>query len=363
MADIKKNILLLPGDGIGPEIIDQAKKVLDEIKSNNLFDFSLETGYIGGAAYDKYKDPFPSDTIENAKKADGILLGAVGGPEYDALPRDVRPEVGLLKIRKEFDFFANYRPALVFKELVGASSLKKHLVEELDILILRELTGDIYFGDPKGKKEINGSTAYYDTMIYSEAEISRIAHLGFQEALKRGKKLCSVDKANVLETSVLWRKVVDDISKEYPEVMLNHMYIDNATMQIIREPKQFDVILTGNMFGDILSDAASMLTGSIGMLPSASLNSERKGLYEPVHGSAPDIKNQDIANPLATILSLAMMFRFSFNQNSIAEKIELAVTKTLDQGFRTKDISNEDKFYGTNEIGDRVRDNFKNLIR
>ena len=363
MADIKKNILLLPGDGIGPEIIDQAKKVLDEIKSNNLFDFSLETGYIGGAAYDKYNDPFPSDTIENAKEADGILLGAVGGPEYDALPRDLRPEVGLLKIRKEFDFFANYRPAIVFKELVGASSLKKHLVEELDILILRELTGDIYFGDPKGKKEINGSTAYYDTMIYSEAEISRIAHLGFQEALKRGKKLCSVDKANVLETSVLWRKVVDDISKEYPEVMLNHMYIDNATMQIIREPKQFDVILTGNMFGDILSDAASMLTGSIGMLPSASLNSERKGLYEPVHGSAPDIKNQDIANPLATILSLAMMFRFSFNQNSIAEKIELAVTKTLDQGFRTKDISNEDKFYGTNEIGDRVRDNFKNLIR
>ena len=363
MADIKKNILLLPGDGIGPEIIDQAKKVLDEIKSNNLFDFSLETGYIGGAAYDKFKDPFPSDTIDNAKEADGILLGAVGGPEYDALPRDLRPEVGLLKIRKEFDFFANYRPAIVFKELVGASSLKKHLVEELDVLILRELTGDIYFGDPKGKKEINGSTAYYDTMIYSEAEISRIAHLGFQEALKRGKKLCSVDKANVLETSVLWRKVVNDISKEYPEVMLNHMYIDNATMQIIREPKQFDVILTGNMFGDILSDAASMLTGSIGMLPSASLNSERKGLYEPVHGSAPDIKNQDIANPLATILSLAMMFRFSFNQNSIAEKIELAVTKTLDQGFRTKDISNEDKFYGTNEIGDRVRDNFKNLIR
>lgn len=363
MADIKKNILLLPGDGIGPEIIDQAKKVLDEIKSNNLFDFSLETGYIGGAAYDKYKDPFPSDTIVNAKKADGILLGAVGGPEYDALPRNVRPEVGLLKIRKEFDFFANYRPALVFKDLVGASSLKKHLVEELDILILRELTGDIYFGDPKGKKEINGSTAYYDTMIYSEAEISRIAHLGFQEALKREKKLCSVDKANVLETSVLWRKVVNDISKEYPEVVLNHMYIDNATMQIIREPKQFDVILTGNMFGDILSDAASMLTGSIGMLPSASLNSERKGLYEPVHGSAPDIKNQDIANPLATILSLAMMFRFSFNQNFIAEKIELAVTKTLDQGFRTKDISNEDKFSGTNEIGDRVRDNFKNLIR
>jgi len=363
VADIKKNILLLPGDGIGPEIIDQAKKVLDEIKSNNLFDFSLETGYIGGAAYDKFKDPFPSDTIDNAKEADGILLGAVGGPEYDALPRDLRPEVGLLKIRKEFDFFANYRPAIVFKELVGASSLKKHLVEELDVLILRELTGDIYFGDPKGKKEINGSTAYYDTMIYSEAEISRIAHLGFQEALKRGKKLCSVDKANVLETSVLWRKVVNDISKEYPEVMLNHMYIDNATMQIIREPKQFDVILTGNMFGDILSDAASMLTGSIGMLPSASLNSERKGLYEPVHGSAPDIKNQDIANPLATILSLAMMFRFSFNQNSIAEKIELAVTKTLDQGFRTKDISNEDKFYGTNEIGDRVRDNFKNLIR
>ena len=362
MADMK-NILLLPGDGIGPEIIDQARKVLDEIKSNNLFDFSLETGFIGGAAYDKYKNPFPPETIENAKKADGILLGAVGGPEYDNLPRNLRPEVGLLKIRKEFDFFANYRPALVFKELVEASSLKKHLVEDLDILILRELTGDIYFGEPKGKKVINGFTTHYDTMTYSEAEISRIAHLGFQEALKRGKKLCSVDKANVLETSVLWRKVVSEISKDYPKVMLEHMYIDNATMQIIREPKQFDVILTGNMFGDILSDAASMLTGSIGMLPSASLNLERKGLYEPVHGSAPDIKNQDIANPLATILSLAMMFRFSFNQNSIAEKIELAVTKTLDQGFRTKDISNEDKFYGTNEIGDRVRDNFKNLIR
>ena len=362
MADMK-NILLLPGDGIGPEIIDQARKVLDEIKSNNLFDFSLETGFIGGAAYDKYKNPFPPETIENAKKADGILLGAVGGPEYDNLPRNLRPEVGLLKIRKEFDFFANYRPALVFKELVEASSLKKHLVEDLDILILRELTGDIYFGEPKGKKVINGFTTHYDTMTYSEAEISRIAHLGFQEALKRGKKLCSVDKANVLETSVLWRKVVSDISKDYPKVMLEHMYIDNATMQIIREPKQFDVILTGNMFGDILSDAASMLTGSIGMLPSASLNLERKGLYEPVHGSAPDIKNQDIANPLATILSLAMMFRFSFNQNSIAEKIELAVTKTLDQGFRTKDISNEDKFSGTNEIGDLVRNNFKNLIR
>ena len=365
MADIKKNILLLPGDGIGPEIIDQAKKVLDEIKSNNLFDFSLETGYIGGAAYDKYKDPFPSDTIEYAKEADGILLGAVGGPEYDALPRDLRPEVGLLKIRKEFDFFANYRPAIVFKELVGASSLKKHLVEELDILILRELTGDIYFGDPKGKKEINGSTAYYDTMIYSEAEISRIAHLGFQEALKRGKKLCSVDKANVLESTELWREIIISTSKKFPDVQLSHMYVDNASMQLVRNPKQFDVIVTTNMFGDILSDCASMLTGSLGMLPSASIgydhSGNKKAMYEPVHGSAPDISGKGVANPLAMILSVGMMFKYSFSRDDISDLISKVVNSILEKGYRTKDINDQNcKEVSTGEMGDLVLKELKN---
>ncbi len=331
-------IAVLPGDGIGPEIVAQAAKVLEALRSEGL-PIEMEYAHIGGAGYDAAGDPFPVATETLVQASDAVLLGAVGGYQYDTLPRPLRPEQGLLRIRKTLNLFANLRPALVYPELVSSSSLKPELVSDLDIMILRELTGDIYFGQPRGIRTLdNGERQGFDTMHYSESEIRRVAHVGFQIAMKRSFKLCSVDKANVLDTSMLWREIVTDVAREYPEVVLSHMYVDNAAMQLVRAPKQFDVILTGNIFGDILSDEASMLTGSIGMLPSASLDANNKGLYEPCHGSAPDIAGMDIANPLATILSVAMMMRYTFGQEALALRIETAVRRVLQQGLRTADI-------------------------
>lgn len=348
-------VLILAGDGIGPEIVGQAEKVLDAVAKKHALNISVDRALIGGIAVDETGHPFPAETLEKAQAADAILLGSVGGPKYDALPRNIRPEQGLLAIRKELNLFANLRPAQVFKELAHASSLKDELVAGLDIMIVRELTGDIYFGQPRGIEERNGERVGFNTMIYSESEIRRIAHVAFQAAQKRNKRLCSIDKMNVLEATQLWRDVVTEVSKEYPDVELTHLLVDNAAMQLVRAPKQFDVMLTGNIFGDILSDEASMLTGSIGMLPSASLDENNKGLYEPIHGSAPDIAGKDIANPLATILSVAMMFRYSFNRNDIADEIENAVKKVLSQGFRTKDIATKDeKVIGCVAMGEAV---------
>ncbi len=345
-------IAVLPGDGIGPEIVTEAVKVLQVLG----LDIEFEQALVGGAAYDVTGEPLPAVTLELAKAADAILFGAVGGPKYDSLPRPKRPEQALLGLRKELNLFANLRPAIVYPELAEASSVKTEIVAGLDILILRELTGDIYFGQPRGiRTNESGDREGFDTMRYSEPEIRRIAHSGFRAAMKRGRKLCSVDKANVLETSQFWRDVVIAVGKEYPEVELSHMYVDNAAMQLIRNPKQFDVIVTGNMFGDILSDEASMLTGSIGMLPSASLDASGKGMYEPIHGSAPDIAGQGVANPLATILSAAMMLRYSLNQDAAAERIEAAVKKVLAQGFRTPDIYQSGaRKVGTQEMGEAV---------
>ncbi len=345
-------IAVLPGDGIGAEIIVQALSVLKRI------DLPLETEQapVGGAGYDASGDPLPEATLKLAKEADAILFGAVGGWQYDQLPRAKRPEQAILGLRKHLGLFANLRPAQVHAELASASALKPEVVAGLDILIIRELTGDIYFGQPRGiQKLADGQREGFDTMRYSESEIRRIAHVGFQSAMKRGKKLCSVDKANVLETSQLWRDVVIEVAKDYPGVELSHMYVDNCAMQLVRTPKQFDVIVTGNMFGDILSDEASMLTGSIGMLPSASLDSNNKGLYEPIHGSAPDIAGKDVANPLATILSAAMMLRYSLGQAAVADRIEAAVKKVLKDGYRTADIFEAGaKKVGTKEMGAAV---------
>ena len=348
-------IAVLPGDGIGPEIVAQAAKVLEVLRGDGL-KIELEYAHIGGAGYDAAGDPFPPATEKLALASDAVLLGAVGGYQYDTLPRPMRPEQGLLRIRKGLGLFANLRPAMVYPELVNASSLKPELVSGLDIMILRELTGDIYFGQPRGIRTLdNGEQQGFDTMHYSESEVRRVAHVGFQIAMKRGKKLCSVDKANVLDTSMFWREIVTEVAKEYPEVALSHMYVDNAAMQLVRAPKQFDVILTGNIFGDILSDEASMLTGSIGMLPSASLDAHNKGLYEPCHGSAPDIAGKDIANPLATILSVAMMMRYTFAREDIAQRIEGAVRKVLQQGLRTGDIFEPGmQKIGTTAMGDAV---------
>ena len=348
-------IAVLPGDGIGPEIIEQAMRVVDALRGAGL-DIETEQASIGGAGYDQHGDPLPASTLELAKAADAVMLGAVGGPQYDALEREKRPEQGLLRIRKELGLFANLRPAIVYKELAQASSLKPELVNDLDVMILRELTGDIYFGQPRGQRKTDaGEREGFDTMKYSESEILRIAHVAFGIARKRGRKLCSVDKANVLDTSILWREVVSDVAKEYSDVELTHMYVDNAAMQLVRAPKQFDVILTGNMFGDILSDEASMLTGSIGMLPSASLDAGNKGLYEPIHGSAPDIAGQNLANPLATILSMAMMMRYTFNLEEVARQIETAVSAVLAQGLRTPDIYEPGmRKVGTVEMGDAI---------
>src|SRR3954469_21298017 len=315
-------IAVLAGDGIGPEIIAQAMKVLEVLQRDGL-NLETEAAPYGGAGYDAAGDPLPAATLKLAREADAVLCGAVGGPQYDALPREKRPEQGILRIRKELGLFANLRPAQVFDELASASSLKPELVSGLDILILRELTGDVYFGEPRGRRtNARGEREGYDTMLYSEPEIRRIAEVGFQAAMKRGRKLTSVDKENVLETSRFWREVVKDVAKKYPDVELSHMYVDNAAMQLVRNPKQFDVIVTGNMFGDILSDEASMLTGSIGMMPSASLDENNKGLYEPIHGSAPDIAGKGVANPLATILSVALMLRYTFNKEMLAQRIE-----------------------------------------
>jgi 3-isopropylmalate dehydrogenase len=348
-------IAVLAGDGIGPEIVAQALKVLRALASDGL-KLELEEALFGGAGFDACGDPLPESTLKLAKAADAVLCGAVGGPKYDGLARAQRPEQGILRIRKELGLFANLRPAVLYPELVGASTLKPEVVSGLDLMIVRELTGDIYFGEPRGRREnARGDREGYDTMLYSEPEIRRIAEIGFQAARKRSNKLCSVDKENVLETSRFWREVVTDVARHHPQVTLTHMYVDNAAMQLVRNPKQFDVIVTGNMFGDILSDEASMLTGSIGMLPSASLDERGKGLYEPIHGSAPDIAGKNLANPLATILSSAMMLRYTFNKDEWAYRIEAAVKKVLAGGARTTDIYEQGRRkLGTAEMGDAV---------
>ncbi|WP_293935630.1 3-isopropylmalate dehydrogenase [Iodobacter sp.] len=348
-------IAVLPGDGIGPEIVAQARKVLNVLQQEGLV-MELTEAPLGGAAYDQYGSPYPEVTQKLAREADAVLLGAVGGPAYDNLDRPLRPERGLLAIRKDLQLFANLRPAILYPELANASTLKPEVVSGLDIMIVRELTGDIYFGQPRGIR-INeaGEREGFNTMLYAESEVRRIAHVAFNIAMKRNKKLCSVDKANVLETTEFWKEIMIDVAKEYPEVTLTHMYVDNAAMQLVRNPKQFDVMVTGNIFGDILSDEASMLTGSIGMLPSASLDKNHKGLYEPSHGSAPDIAGKNIANPLATILSVAMMMRYSFNLEAVALRIENAVKKVLADGLRTADIYEEGtRKVSCSEMGDAV---------
>jgi 3-isopropylmalate dehydrogenase len=348
-------IAILPGDGVGPEIVAEAAKLLERLRHEG-FPIETESAAIGGAGYDAAQNPLPETTLRLARDADAILLGAVGGPRYDGLPRGLRPEQGILAIRKALGLFANLRPALLYPELAAVSSLKSEIVSGLDLMIVRELTGDVYFGAPRGRRRnAAGEQEGFDTMLYSAPEIRRIARVAFEIARERGKKLCSVDKANVLDTSILWREIVTDTAREYPDVALSHMYVDNAAMQLVRDPKQFDVIVTGNLFGDILSDEASMLAGSIGMLPSASLDANGKGLYEPIHGSAPDIAGRNIANPLATILSLAMMFRYSFARADVAERIEGAVRRVLAQGWRTADIATSSaRPIGTREMGDAV---------
>ena len=348
-------IAVLPGDGIGSEIVAQALKVLRRLSEDGLR-LELEQAPVGGAGYEAAGDPLPEATLKLARQADAILFGAIGGPQFDSLPRDKRPERGLLRLRKELGLFANLRPALVYAELADASSLKAEIVAGLDVLIVRELTGDIYFGEPRGIATLaGGEREGVNTMRYRESEIRRIARVAFEAAGKRGRRLCSIDKANVLETTELWKQVVTELGKSYPDVALSHMYVDNCAMQLVRNPKQFDVIVTGNLFGDILSDEASMLTGSIGMLPSASLDANNKGLYEPIHGSAPDIAGKDVANPLATILSTAMMLRFSSGNEEAAGRIERAVQQVLRQGLRTADIHTAGtRRVGTQEMGDAV---------
>ncbi|HKT96410.1 MAG TPA: 3-isopropylmalate dehydrogenase [Paraburkholderia sp.] len=349
-------IAVLPGDGIGPEIVKEAVKVLNALGEK----FELEEAPVGGAGYEASGHPLPEATLALAKAADAILFGAVGDWKYDKLERALRPEQAILGLRKHLELFANFRPAICYPQLTGASSLKPEIVSGLDILIVRELNGDIYFGQPRGTREapdgnFKGAREGFDTMRYAEPEVRRIAHVAFQAAQKRQKKLTSVDKANVLETSQFWKDIMIDVSKEYPDVELSHMYVDNAAMQLVKAPKAFDVVVTGNMFGDILSDEAAMLTGSIGMLPSASLDKNNKGLYEPSHGSAPDIAGKGIANPLATILSAAMMLRYSLGRAEQADRIEAAVKKVLEQGYRTADIVTPDcKKVGTAQMGDAV---------
>jgi 3-isopropylmalate dehydrogenase len=353
-------ILILPGDGIGKEIVAQALKVIDLLNANHGMGMNLVEGVIGGSAYDETGSPLPKETIVAAKECDSILLGAVGGPQWESLERELRPERGLLGIRAELDLFSNIRPAILYPQLANASTLKNEVVSGLDLIIVRELVGGIYFGQPRGIKTKDGERFGVNSATYSESEIARIGHSAFQIAQKRNKRVCSIDKANVLEVCELWREVMEEVSQNYPDVELSHMYVDNAAMQLVREPKQFDVMVTSNLFGDILSDCAAMLTGSIGMLPSASLNKNNYGMYEPIHGSAPDIAGKDIANPLATILSVSMMLRYSLNQAPLADKINAAVNVVLNQGYRTKDISAVgDKIVGTEEMGDLIVDSIE----
>lgn len=354
---MSKNVLMLPGDGIGPEIVAEARRVLDLVNEQDNLGLEFTEAHVGGAAIDATGVPLPEETLEAAKASDAILLGAVGGPQWDTNPDfQIRPEKGLLGIRANLGLFGNLRPAILYPQLADASTLKPEIVAGLDILIVRELTGGIYFGQPRGVREKEGGIREgYNTYVYDENEIRRIGRVAFEAAMARDKRLCSVDKANVLEVTVLWREIMEELSKEYPEVELSHMYVDNAAMQLVRAPKQFDVMVTGNMFGDILSDAAAMLTGSIGMLPSASLDEDGKGMYEPCHGSAPDIAGQGIANPLATILSAAMMLRYSLGAGETADRIETAVSNVLDQNLRTADIWSEGmQKVSTSEMGDAV---------
>jgi len=350
-----KQIAILPGDGIGVEIVAEAVKLLELLKSKGL-DIELSEAPVGGAGYDAAGKPLPDETLALVKKSDAILLGAVGGPKYEKLARELRPERGLLGLRSELGLFANLRPAILYPQLAAASSLKSEVVAGLDIMIVRELTGGIYFGEPRGIRTLeNGEREGFNTLVYRESEVDRISRVAFDIAMKRNRRLCSVDKANVLEVSELWRECVINVGQEYPEVELSHMYVDNAAMQLVKWPKQFDVMVTKNMFGDILSDAAAMLTGSIGMLPSASLDASSKGMYEPIHGSAPDIAGKGIANPLATILSVAMMLRYSLDHAAEADAIEQAVGRVLDKGLRTADIMAAGcKQVGTVEMGDAV---------
>jgi 3-isopropylmalate dehydrogenase len=351
-----KKIAVLPGDGIGPEVVAETVKVLERLRRDFGLRIETEAAPVGGAAYDQTGNPLPQATLRLAQASDAVLLGAVGGPKYDTLARELRPEKALLGLRSELKLFANLRPAILYPQLASASTLKPEVVAGLDILIVRELTGDIYFGEPRGVRTLpNGEREGFNTMKYSEHEIVRVARVAFDAARKRRKKVCSVEKANVLEVSGLWKEVVTRVARDYPDVELSHLYVDNAAMQLVRAPKQFDVIVTGNIFGDILSDEAAMLTGSIGMLPSASLDAANKGMYEPIHGSAPDIAGKGIANPLATILSAAMMLRYTLNEPALADRIERAVSKVLDAGLRTGDIWTEGtKKVGAQEMGDAV---------
>lgn len=358
---MKKQILLLPGDGIGPEVVAQAERVLAWFSGKCGVEFETSTALVGGTAYDETGSPLPQETLDAAKKADAILLGAVGGPKWEPLDYSVRPERGLLGLRKELQLFANLRPAMCYNALADASSLKKDVIAGLDIMILRELTGDVYFGEPRGVETLpDGRQRGVNTMVYTSDEVERIARVGFELAQKRGKKLCSIDKANVLESTEMWRNVVNKIAADYPDVELSHMYVDNAAMQLVRNPKQFDVVVTGNIFGDILSDIAAQLTGSLGMLPSASLGAKtadgrQPGLYEPVHGSAPDIAGKNMANPIATILSVSMMLRYSFDMKAEADLLDAAISGVLADGYRTADIMQDGaKKLGTTEMGDAI---------
>ncbi len=349
-------ILVLPGDGVGPEIVAEAVKLIEALQGSGDLAVELEHAQVGGAALDASGSPLPEPTLALARDADAVLLGAVGGPKWDAVQRHLRPEQGLLDLRTALGVFANLRPALTYPALVAASTLKPEVVSGLDLMIVRELTGGIYFGQPRGVRTLDdGQRQGYNTLVYAEFEIERICRVAFDLAMKRGRKVCSVDKSNVLEVSVLWREVAERVGGDYPEVALSHIYVDNAAMQLVRDPRQFDVLVTTNMFGDILSDLASMLTGSIGMLPSASMGEGGNGLYEPVHGTAPDIAGQGVANPLATILSVAMMLRYSLGAPELAERIEGAVARVLDQGLRTRDIQSAGaRIVGTREMGDAV---------
>ena len=359
---VQRRVVVLPGDGIGPEIVEEARRALEAVDAAHGLGLAIEERAFGGAAYDEAGDPLPAATLDACRQADAILLGAIGGPAYDAAPRGLRPERGLLRLRSELGLFANLRPARLYPELADASSLKPELVADLDVMILRELTGGIYFGEPRGIEDRGGVRTGFNTMVYGEDEIRRIAVRGFETARARAARpgagparLCSVDKANVLEVSELWREVVTEVGADHPDVELSHMYVDNAAMQLVRAPKQFDTIVTGNLFGDILSDAAAMLTGSIGMLPSASLDDSGKGLYEPVHGSAPDIAGSGVANPLAAILSVAMLLRHTLGEAEAADDVEGAVADVIGAGMRCRDIASEGaEAVGTKAMGDAV---------